>query len=90
MEDSFRGLVKNIIDDQTFEMIVKRKSIFKRNIYRAVEQIRISNLYARDIVESGKRLSKALLEQVLKNKEVRCYVHSRDDSGRLVAYVVVL
>ena len=90
MQDSFRGLVKNIIDDQTFDMIVNRTGIFKRNIYKAVEQVRISNLYAREIVEPGKRLSKDLLEQVLKNKEVRCYVHSRDDSGQLVADVVVL
>lgn len=88
--DSFKGWVKTVIDGETIDLEVSQSGIFKRYIYKDIEQIHIFHLYTKELIIPREKLSKPMLEHMLMGKEVRCYVHWRDEQGRLFADIVIL
>ena len=84
------GLVIVIIDGDTFDLKITHTGNNNRYKYNTKTRIRIADIDAPELnTASGKR-SKELLEKRLKDKEVRCYVQSKDTYGRIVAEVEVL
>ena len=90
MADTIQGSVTNIVDGDTFDMVVTHTGRNNEYEYNSEERIRIASIDEPELdTPSGKR-SKDTLERKLLGKEVRCYVQSRDSYRRVVADVRVL
>jgi len=89
MADTFKGLVTNIVDGDTFDMHVTSVGDNNAYEYNADETIRIADIDEPELSTPAGRRSKDLLERKLKGKKVQCYVQSRDSYGRIVADVRV-
>lgn len=90
MLDTVRGPVIHIIDGDTFDITVTYTGKNNKYDYNDQERIRIANIDEPELNTPSGQRSKDELEQKLKGREVRCYIHSRDEYKRLVSDVKVL
>lgn len=88
--DTIRGRVFSIIDGDTFDMRVTHVGKQNRYKYNDIERIRIAEIDEPELNTLTGRRSRALLQQKLHGREVRCYVQARDEYDRIVARVHVL
>jgi hypothetical protein len=87
IEDLIKGTVFNIVDENMFDMKVTHVGHTVKGSYKPSERVHISVIVGESIL--AKR-SISDMEKLLKGKEVRCHVLTRDLFGRLVAKVQVL
>jgi len=90
MPDTFKGLVTNIVDGDTFDMDVTSVGENNEYKYKNKERIRIHDIDEPELSTAAGRRSKDLLERKFKGKKVQCAVQSRDTYDRIVADVKVL
>ena len=90
MADTLRGFAEEIISENTFKMVAPlrgRENIFD---YSYREKIKISEI---ELSTDNKVIllnSKEQLENTISGREIKCFVQSRDNFGRVVAKVKVL
>lgn len=87
MSDIVYGPVTGIIDDDTFDMEITHVGQHNEEIYRNPERVRIAGIDDPDLCSGVSRRSRKKLEKKLKDKEVKCYVLTRDTADRIVAVV---
>lgn len=90
MYDFIIGNVIDVIDGDTFDMTVTHYGNHNKYQYNFRERMRIAEMDAPELDTFLGIRSRQSLERQLSNKQVRCYIHSRDTYGRLVAKVEVL
>lgn len=90
MTDTIRGPVIKIIDGDTFDMKVTHTGKDNKNKYNDEERIRIEGIDAPELGTPAGQKAKDDLERKYAGKEVRCYIQTRDDYGRLIAEVKVI
>jgi len=88
--DTIRGVVQSVFDNKVINLKVNHFLTFAEKPYQNFEKIKIKNLYSLVICGPGEKIEKDILETILKDREVRCYARSIDESGRIEADVVVL
>jgi len=84
MPDNVNGIVTGILGGDTLEIQVINEGIFNENEYRNAERIRIAGIDDPDLYP-GKSVNGNLAK--LKDREVRCFVLTRDANGNVVAVV---
>lgn len=89
MSDIVCGPVKDIIDDDTFDMEITHVGQHNEDFYSNPERIRIAGIDDPELSSGLPLRSRKKLERRLKDKEVKCYVLTRDEDGRIVAVVNV-
>lgn len=89
MADILKGLVLNVIDSDTIEIMVTQLISGNKYEYGDRERVRITNITDKDLQPLTGERSRETLEQIVKGKEVRCFVQSMDTFGRIMAEVRV-
>lgn len=89
-KDFIIGNVKNVLDKDTFKMVVTRVGRKNKQLYDFEEQVRISKLKSSEIVNLIGEHPKPLLEKMLKNREVMCLISSRKPDGKIEADVFIM
>jgi hypothetical protein len=89
-KDFIIGNVKNVLDKDTFKMVVTRVGRKNKHRYDFEEQVRISKLKSSEIVNLIGEHPKPLLEKMLKNREVMCLISSRESDGQIEADVFIV
>lgn len=89
-KDFIIGNVKNVLDNDTFKIVVTRVGRKNKNYYDSEEKVRISRLKSSEIVQLIGEHPKPLLERMLKNREVMCLVSSRAPGGQIEADVFII
>ena len=90
MTDTIRGPVIEVITGDTFKLRVTHIGQNNKEEYDNLEIVKIADLDAPELnVPEGKKAKEAL-ERKLKDKQVRCYVQTRDKYGRVVAEYEIL
>ena len=90
MEDTIRGPVVTIFNEDTFAMDVIHVGTNNKHEYAEEEIVYIYSINAPRVRALMGQRSKRLLERKLKGKEVRCWVRGRDSYRRIIAEVEVL
>ena len=88
MEKIF-GYVFNIVDDDTFDMIISHAAPENKKKYNSKVRIRISSLDIYGMPDKKKKRDRAELEQILLNKEVGVAIDKIKEDC-LTGYVKVL
>jgi len=87
--DTLDGLVKTVIDGDTFDLIVMSPGIHNSIQYNNSERIRIRGFDAPEFSQLGGQRSKESLELAFSTNSVRCTIHERDEFGKLICDVQV-
>jgi hypothetical protein len=83
--DVFDGYVREIVDGRTIDLNLLQPTAEQLERYGACEVVRLVGL----AVESAPAASaESELRTRLHRRHVRCFVHGRDESGRLLAVAV--
>ena len=90
MTDTIKGPVIKVIDGDTFEMKVTHTGKNNEDEYNDIERVRIAGINAPELGTPTGKKAKDDLERKLNGKEVRCYIETRDNYGRLVAKVEII
>ncbi len=90
MTDIVRGPVTKVKDGDTFVIKVTHLGTNNEYEYNNEETIRIADVDEPELSTAAGRRSKQDLEKKLNDKEVRCYIESRDTYGRLISKVKIL
>lgn len=85
--DQAWGYAQNIIDGDTFVMVVT--SVRRGNAYslREVERVRLRDVYAPELHEPGGRAARERLCRRLAGRRIQITVHARDVYGRALATI---
>ena len=90
MEDTIRGPVVTVFNEDTFAMDVIHVGTDNKREYEEEEIVYIYSIEAPHMRALMGQRSKRLLERKLMGREVRCWVRGRDSYHRVVAEVEVL
>lgn len=87
MTERVRGIVKNVIEGDVFELNVTGVGPFNEQEYQASEKVRIAGINDPELYPGNAGPQK--LER-LKDREVQCFIMTRDGDGNVVAVVQCL
>ena len=90
MTDVIYGIVQEIIDGDTFDLLVTHRRKENRYYYNRVERIRIAGIDAAEIDSPSGMSQKISLIQKLRGHRIACFVQGRDAYHRLVCKVRIL
>ncbi|MBV6419582.1 MAG: hypothetical protein DAHOPDDO_00805 [Ignavibacteriaceae bacterium] len=90
MADIIWGIVKEVIDGDTFRLNVTHISNLNKDKYSAMEKIRIAGYNAPELSTPGGQKAKQDLFQKINGKEVKCIIQARDSYIRIIANVIVV
>lgn len=83
--DVFDGYVREVVDGRTIDLNLLRPTAAQLERYQACEIVRLVGLAVESAPDAtAERDLRARLHQ----RQVRCFVHGRDEQGRLLAVAV--
>lgn len=85
--DVLNGYVRDIVDGRTIDLNLVKPTADQLERYAACEIVRLVGLSVESVSNDA---SESDLRQRLHRRQVRCFVHGRDQEGRLLAVAVPL
>ena len=90
MPDVIQGRVSFIMDQRTFSIEISHVGAKNSDKYLTTETVRILHLKTSMLDKVTTSHSKIELEKLLKDQQVKCWVHHRDSYHRIVADIAIL
>lgn len=90
MNDILYGIADSIIDGSTFVLNVTEPFTSNQVKYNRWERIRIGSIKPLELDLPQNQRDKAKLEEIIQGRAVRCLIHKREDSGRILADVEII
>ena len=87
MADKITGIITNIVDENTFDIMLSSQDSENEFKYNSGERIKIGLLDIPELRRCSKQISKELLESHLSGKKIICFVEGRDEKGNIIAFV---
>lgn len=84
--DILAGYVRAVIDERTIDVNILDATPEQRERYQGSEVMRLVGAVVESAADDPARAAE--VARRLHHQRVRCFVHGRDDDGRLVAVVV--
>jgi endonuclease YncB( thermonuclease family) len=90
MTDTIRGHVTRIIDGSSFDIDVRYVGVNNQRKYGKVVRVRLANIDVSNLDAMAWLSRRSALAARLRGKEVRCFVHERDDGEQVIATVAIV